>query len=148
MGQTVSVPMIEYMGRYGLAEDFDIGVRTALASYGIDAKWMFFSGEKVTLAAGLAYQTMSLDVTSGSTESTISLTDITLPIYISYTFDPKMEAYLVPKYIRRSGVDTDSFTGVSIGMKYGKKKGFIGEYSMLTGDKGISQFNAGFFLNH
>lgn len=151
-GSSVSLPMIEYMIRYGATEDIDVGFKTSGFSHGVDGKWRFYQDGPLHLAVGGGLSLLSTEVTTGSQKTKYTLTDFILPFYASYTFSKTVTGYVVPKYINRSvsGNGTSgsgSFTGASVGAQWGEKKGFLFELTFLSGEgESITQYNLGFYF--
>tara|TARA_B100000749_G_scaffold280455_1_gene276662 strand:+ start:101779 stop:102429 length:651 start_codon:yes stop_codon:yes gene_type:complete len=155
LADEISVPMIDYMFRYGFHESMDFGLRISGSSYGADWKWNFINGE-FGLASGLGIGISEYEIESGSTKEKYSLQDLVIPVYTHYNFNETLRGYLVPKFVIRSvntnatGVENTSnnLLGATIGLKINK---WFVEYTTLTGeseeseeDISVSQFAAGY----
>lgn len=137
IADTISVPTFEYMFRYGLGSGMDFGLRTSGFAHGGDFKWNFVSGDKFLMSTGLALSHLSYEITSGSTTTKVTSTDVIVPLYMDYVASDSITLYGVPKYLMRSVSATTSetinFTGASLGLKWGKEKGLLLEYTLMTG---------------
>ncbi|MCB0415193.1 MAG: hypothetical protein KDD50_12720 [Bdellovibrionales bacterium] len=140
-GETVSLPMVEYMFRYGVADNFDFGLKYSGTSYGGDVKYNLMDGN-FALALGLGVNLLSVETTVGTTATTTSITDIIVPIYMNYDLG-NGSAYFVPKVISKSisgGSQSTSLTqtGITIGYQFKKEKGIFIEYNMVMWSEDVS----------
>ncbi|MBT4762730.1 MAG: hypothetical protein HOO06_13615 [Bdellovibrionaceae bacterium] len=141
VGETVSLPMIEYMFRYGVADNFDFGLKYSGTSYGGDVKYNLMDGN-FALALGLGLNMVKVESTSASVVSTTTTTDIIVPVYMNYDLGSG-SAYFVPKVISKtvSGGSTDvslTQTGITLGYQFQKEKGFFVEYNMVMWSEDVS----------
>lgn len=139
VGDTISLPMFEYMLRYGINDDLDFGARTSLWAHGLDIKYALLKGT-FALSLGAGLQQMSYEVSSGTSKTKVTSYDFTLPLYLNYEFTPTFVGYLVPKIISRSaktsGTVSDSqsytYSGGSIGFSMGQKGFFFVELTVMN----------------
>ena len=144
----ISVPMFEYMFRYGINDSMDFGLRTTGWVHGGDFKWKFMDGP-FSMATGIGFSRLSITSEGTTSSSEFSATDIYVPLYMEYATSDSLSFYITPKYMNRSYTSefTDStdaslnsessssigFTGASLGLKWGKEWGVILEYSTMSG---------------
>jgi len=138
VAEEIAIPMVEYMFRYGFYDNMDFGLKYSGSSYGADWKWNLMN-DKFALAVGLGFAISEYEISSGSTDSKYSTTDLYIPLYLHYNLNENFRGYLVPKYVNRSvntnatGVEnsTTGLTGATVGVKF--KRVFV-EYTTLSGE--------------
>ncbi|MEZ4870722.1 MAG: hypothetical protein R2827_00465 [Bdellovibrionales bacterium] len=155
LADTVSLPMVEYMFRYGFHDAMDFGLRYSGSSYGADWKWNLMNGE-FALAVGLGITISNYEIESGSTSAKYGTQDLVVPVYMHYSFNSDFRGYLVPKMVQRSVTTnatavedtTNNLMGATFGLKWTK---FFVEYTMLSGksedsddDISVNQFAFGY----
>lgn len=147
-----NLPYIEYTYRHGLMKDLDGGLKvTIVGSYAADVKYQLYEGSSFAAATGLGVGYMEYKVTVASTDTKVKYTDVIVPIYLSYDFNPSFSLYFSPKYILRNASGdasgSENMYGAGIGTKIGEKKGAYLEAAVIKGrdDNAITQYNASFF---
>lgn len=151
----------EILGRMGLIDGLDVGVRLSLLGTGsIDAKYQLLDKGPLAAAAGLSLGGMQIttsfdvkDPTTGAvttTETKSTMIDVMVPGYVSYDFMEPLTAYVSPKIlVRNVSSGTFLFGGVTGGVKVGDSVGLMLEATFFKGiNEGANdsrQINAGFF---
>ena len=160
---SISLPMVEYMLRYGISDSFDIGLRTTGFVHGLDVKWNFLDAGSFLMSAGVGGSYLSYTVSNGVTETDVTAIDIVPAIFMDLVTSEKTRFYLVPKLVRRSVSITDqpdediNYMGGSLGFKWGNSLGVFVEYTLLQGsytptgsttenDVDLNQLAFGFFF--
>ena len=143
--ESVRIPVIEGGLRYGFLDRMDGGLRLALipGSYGADVKYQLsgFGGPFAT-AIGLGIDHTSYSSSSGEYKYSSSLTDLGIPLYLSYDFAALTSVYLNPRVgMRMSSFESSSagtgsnssgstqFFGAALGFAY---KWFVMEYAFVA----------------
>lgn len=160
---TVSVPMAEYMLRYGVSDSVDVGLRTSGFVHGADLKWNFLKGDRFLMAIGAGANYLTYTLGTGTNETKVTSIDIVPAVFLDYKLTGLTRLYAVPKVVNRrltvtGGNDENiNYMGGSIGFKWGQSSGVFVEYTMLSGsytptntsteqDVALNQFSAGFFF--
>lgn len=140
----------EAFGRYGVSDNFDIGLKLSTGLTGVvDFKYQFV-GDKTTpfamsVGPGFGFQ--------GAIAET-SLIQLHLPLHMSYHPNEKSAVYASPRYISQivTGEGSANYLGSSLGYENGDRVRFVVEgsyFRLLSGREvdglgvGLFQFGAG-----
>lgn len=160
---SVTYPMVEYMGRYGITDRIDAGLRTTGMVHGIDAKWNFYDAGTFLMSADLGLGYLGYKVSNGTSDVSVTAIDITPALIMDFVIADKARIYLAPKLVHRtvsatgSSNQTVDYLGGSVGFRFGQTAGVFLEYTMLnanytpsgstiSNDVSLSQFAGGFFF--
>lgn len=142
------VPMMEVQGIYGWNDRLDIQAKIGLVGMsGLGFKYQFVGNQtsKIAVASGLHAGILTSSSTSGNT----LLTEVSLPLYISWHPKEWLALYGAPRFTHRVNRDyeiTDpntgetklasktpnNYMGGTAGIRLGKKLGFLMEYSKYS----------------
>jgi hypothetical protein len=150
-----SSPMLDFVGKYGVSDNFDIGARLSLTgTAGLDAKYQFLGDDESKFAASIGGGFGFVTVTSGDIKTKVL--DLTLPTYFSYHPKENFAIYLNPQLIQRhysySGSSTVQpsinrlFYGGALGFRLGGRNALFVEYSYIGNSAKYpqSQFTLGY----
>lgn len=137
--------ILEAFGRYGLAENFDIGLKISTGLTGvIDFKYQI-AGDKtspfaMSVGPGIGFQ--------GAIAGT-SLLQLHLPLHMSYHPSERLAIYASPRYISQviTGSGSANYFGSSLGFESGDKVRFVLEasYFRLLNDTEVDGLGIGLF---
>lgn len=137
--------IVEAFGRYGIAENFDIGLKLSTGLTGvIDFKYQI-AGDKtspfaMSVGPGIGFQ--------GDIAGT-SLLQLHLPLHMSYHPSERMAIYASPRYISQviTGGGSANYFGSSLGFETGEKVRFVLEasYFRLLNDREVDGLGIGLF---
>ncbi len=140
-------PYVEVGVRGGVAENLELGGKwTALAGFGVDAKYQFLDRDKFAAAVGVGANLRLIDTKSFDIYPSASHFDVQVPLYLSYDFSKDFSLYGAPRYLFSVGSAHNSnrdaggnritellhLVGSSAGFRVGDSWGFFGEVSVLT----------------
>jgi len=143
------IPVLEGGYRYGVSSGFDMGVRLALVpgTIGIDGKYQFKGADgPFAMATGLGLDYASFESKGDLSTSSTTLTDISIPLYMSYELSPVSTVYSTPRLIDRmtkvsSPEESSSSSVVAYGAAFGYMyRWFAAEYSVFSFAGGQSSF--------
>ncbi|MBK8501435.1 MAG: hypothetical protein IPL46_04065 [Saprospiraceae bacterium] len=134
----------EAYGRYGVGENFDIGLKLSTALTGVfDFKYQIL-GDKISpfamsIGPGIGFQ--------GAIAET--LVQLHFPLHLSYHPNEKLAIYASPRYISQlvTGGGSANYLGSSLGFETGEQVRFVLEasYFKLLNDIEIDGFGLGLF---
>jgi hypothetical protein len=135
----------EAFGRYGISENFDIGLKLSTGLTGVvDFKYQFI-GDKtapfaMSVGPGFGFQ--------GAIAET-SLIQLHLPLHMSYHPNEKSAVYASPRYISQivTGEGSANYLGSSLGYENGDKVRFVleGSYFRLLSGREVDGLGLGLF---
>jgi len=133
----------EIFGRYGLTDKLDVGFNLSIiGTGGVDAKYQFLGDSESVFAgsvgAGIGY--LSVTTGEGSSETSSSLIDISIPAYFSCHLSNAFALYVSPRFILRKGSDLSGNIGAIGGIRAGTERvGVFAEYGYIrSGNKEFS----------
>ncbi len=151
----IKAPFVEVGGRYGITDKLDIGAKlTLIGTAVLDGKYQFLGDHESKVAGSVGLGFGYLGIESGNSKSTMY--DIMTPVYFSYHPADWFSIYASPKYVFRintysndktSGSGSSHWYGVTSGVRFGKRFGFLMEYSYFKNSeysKPLSQVTGGF----
>ncbi|MBS1983699.1 MAG: hypothetical protein JST16_05955 [Bdellovibrionales bacterium] len=144
-----TAPAIDYMYRYGLTSQDELGLKIAgTGTYFMgDYKRGLVTSGSVLVSAGLGLGGTQYSVGDVSTK----IVDIYVPLYTDFVVSDMFSLIAAPKYVLRF-VDSEKFSqaGGSFGFKWGKESGMIAEVGYLHQFGNVSvnywQVSSGFFF--
>jgi len=112
---TAVVPHLEFFGRQGIAENFDVGLKfSSSLNISIDGKYQFYGNQtsKFALAVGAAFE---YQYSNGGN----FISRQTLPLYFSFHPNDDFALYTSPKFIHQIISDDNNFMflGGNIGLQ-------------------------------
>ena len=135
----------EAYGRYGVGENFDIGLKLSTGLTGVfDFKYQIV-GDKLSpfamaIGPGIGFQ--------GAIAGT-ALVQLHFPIHMSYHPSDKLAIYASPRYISQiiTGEGSAKYIGSSLGFETGERVRFVleGSYFNLLNDMEIDGLGIGLF---
>ncbi|MCB0667122.1 MAG: hypothetical protein KDC80_14935 [Saprospiraceae bacterium] len=135
----------EAYGRYGVGENFDIGLKLSTGLTGVfDFKYQFI-GDKISpfamsIGPGIGFQ--------GAIAET-ALVQLHLPVHMSYHPNEKLAVYASPRYIAQviTGEGSANYLGSSIGFESGDnvRFGLEASYFRLLNDTEVDGLGVGLF---
>lgn len=140
----IVIPLVELGGRYGVAENVDIGIRinTAL-NFLVDTKIQLVGGQDGPFALSTGVGLGAFGVVSGAG----MLLNFQVPLYTSYHPSETFAIYLSPRYIGQFGTNFQessgmlNYFGANTGFETGRKVRFgldIGYYSLWNQNEGLN----------
>lgn len=139
---TLAMPYMELGYRRGIVDKVEVGAKvTVPGTAGIDGKYQFLDAGKFALATGLGVGYLKLTSGSEGMETSSSIIDATVPVYVSYDLAKAFAVYTSPKYVLRYASSTDSdgmsssgvnhLVGATVGTRLGNRWGLFLETSYL-----------------
>lgn len=145
----ISAPFLEFSGRYGISDKLDIGAKlTLIGTSVLDAKYQFLGDKKSKFASSAGFGLGYISITGDDIKSNIF--DIIVPMYFSYHPTDWLAIYANPKYVLRlnsysgdneSGSSNSNWYGLTSGLRFGKRVGFLVEYSYFANNQFSQPFN-------
>lgn len=133
--EDISVPIVEFYTKYGLMEKLDLGLKfTSPASISTDLKYMLLGkGSPLSLALGAGYISTKYDTGSGDLKNEYEITDLFIPLYLSYDLSKSFSLHLVPRYQQRTSKQKGStiFNETTKTTWYGSNVGFNWKWLIL-----------------
>ncbi len=122
-------PHVEVFGRYGLSDNFDMGLKlSSAANLLLDGKFQFLgdgdSPFAMAIGAGLEYQFNGVD------NNNEFVYRVHVPVYLSFHPSEEFAVYATPRYMVQFADDNYNFPGGSFGFSYDFNSRLIG---MLEG---------------
>ncbi len=141
----------EIFGRYGVTNKLDVGFNLSIiGTGGVDAKYQFLGDSESIFAgsvgAGIGY--LSITTGEGTSETSSSLIDLSIPAYFSCHVSNAFALYVSPRFILRKADGLSSNIGAIGGIRAGTERlGVFAEYGYIrSGSDEISNqtnFNIG-----
>jgi hypothetical protein len=139
---TLAMPYMELGYRRGIVDKVEVGAKATIpGTAGLDGKYQFLDAGKLALAAGLGVGYLKLTTGSEGMESSSSIIDTTVPVYVSYDLAKAFAVYTSPKYVMRYASSTSSdgmsssglnhLVGATVGTRLGNRWGMFLETSYL-----------------
>lgn len=132
------LPHLEIFGRYGIANNFDAGLKlSSNANIAIDGKYQFLGNQnsKFAIAIGAAFEYQyNPDLKFVNRQ--------TLPIYFSFHPNDDFALYASPKFIHQLIVDDDN--SIFLGGNLGLQKRISSKFSLLVEGSNFFVFDNSF----
>ena len=143
---TPVLPQLSYT--YGVTEKLDLGAQVSLAIVGLHAKYQMIGDQesRFCMAPGIQYNYFG--VTESSTGSSgsgdplkLSLSNLSVPLHMSWHPTPALAIALSPRYVRLGGQGATGgsggktaieMLGLTPGLEIGKKFRFVVEANLLS----------------
>jgi hypothetical protein len=133
------LPYFDGMGRFGLANQVDMGVKfTLLGTLGLDFKYQFVDMSRFAMAIGVGAGIFNF--------TTGAIYNLTAPLYISYDLSDTLSLYASPRFTLGfggisftlgnntvNGNGTSLYIGSGLGARIGRKAGVLVEVSFMGG---------------
>lgn len=156
--EELSALMMDTAFRYAPIDNLDFGLKLTLpGGTTFDAKYMLMgAGDHLAVSVGLGYGSFNMTSESGTTETEYTVSDIIIPVYLSYDVNPSLGLHLTPRFQIRStsytttGSSEETSSSNIIGMTFGANyQWFMAEYGYFmdpsNSDVGFQQMMIGFW---
>jgi hypothetical protein len=134
--RNIAIPLVELGGRYGVAENVDIGLRVNTAlNFLVDTKVQLIGGQDGPFALATGAGLGAFGVVSGAG----MLLNFQVPLYTSYHPSETFALYLSPRYIGQFGTNFQessgmlNYLGANTGFETGRRVRFgldVGYYQL------------------
>jgi len=143
---TPVLPQLSYT--YGLTEKFDLGAQVSLAIVGMHAKYQIVGDQdsRFCMAPGIQYNYFGVSESSSGTAGSgdplrLSLSNLSVPLHMSWHPTPALAIALSPRYVRLGGQGAVGgngdktaiqMLGLTPALEIGRKFRFVVEANLLS----------------
>ena len=147
----LSFPELEVGVRYGITDKMDVGAKSSIIGTATaDVKYQFLGDKKSVFAGSVGLGAGYFDYTINNLKS--QNYDLMLPLYFSYHPTDWLGVYCNPKYVFRTMISPDAYSGTfnfnnshwygaTGGIRLGKRIAFLAEYSIYGTSTNANPFS-------